>query len=73
MRLSNVCDEMNLTGCTEWHESIKELTGVRWFLFHYQIESVFITIFLIIIGIIIYHIFKQRRNSKHEGKKDGTN
>lgn len=63
MRLSHVCDEMNITGCTEWQKAVNELTGIKWFLFHYQLEAGLI-LGIIGFGIIMYYTWKYDKKGR---------
>ncbi len=70
MRITHICEEMNITGCTEWHSQVDNLTGIKWFLHHYQVESAFIMVFLliiaIIVGITIYNRSKFAKRGLHD-------
>ena len=48
MRLVNICDEMNVTGCTEQHQWEATGTGFRHFIYVYQIECAIALAFLVI-------------------------
>jgi glucose uptake protein GlcU len=70
MRITHICEEMNVTGCTEWHNHVDKLTGIRWFLHNYQIESAFIMAFVFIIllitGIVLYNKSKFAKRGKND-------
>ncbi|HEC40022.1 hypothetical protein LCGC14_0509730 [marine sediment metagenome] len=63
MRFSNVCDGMNITGCTEFHNWVETGKGLNHFLYVYQIESAFVSAFLLI-GVMVYFILRKVRKSK---------
>lgn len=54
MRFSNICDSMNVTGCTEQHLWEQTGTGLSHFMYIHQIEIGIVFGLLCVIGLIWY-------------------
>lgn len=69
MRMSNICDSMNVTGCEALHEVSK--TGTFWqkLLINHQIElGIILGIILILLSFssLIYHLHKKIKENDRD-------